>query len=398
MKTKITNISKIISWNADTNSLDVIVNKDVLIDSNKISQISDNISSYDQVIDAKQSIITPGFIDTHTHPIFIGNRSNEFKMRAQGKTYQEISQMGGGINSSVNSLRQASDEELYNASLENIKPFIKFGTTTMEAKSGYGLSLKDEIKSLKVIKKINEDLNIDIIPTFLGAHDIPDEYKNNKEKYIDIICEEMIPEVAEQKLAVFCDVFCEKGYFSVDDSRKILETAKQYNLIPRMHADEFVYSGASELAKEVGAISADHLMAINEEGINALSTSDTIATLLPGTTFFLNKKNYANGRKLIDNNCNVALATDFNPGTCTIRSLSNIMFLSIQNCGLTIDESFLAVTYNAAKALSKEKEIGLIKENYNADMIFWNIDSIDEIPYWFDSSSSKIFKVIKNGK
>ncbi len=398
MKIKITNISKIISWDISNHSFKIIQNKDILIEFNKISKISNEITSFDKIVDAKQCIVTPGFIDTHSHPIFIGNRSNEFKMRSEGKTYQEISERGGGIQHSVNSLRKATKRELYNFSLENIKPFIDFGTTTLEAKSGYGLSLKDEIKSLQVIKKINEDLDIDIIPTFLGAHDIPIEYKNNKKKYIDIICNDMIPKVSELNLAVFCDVFCEKGYFSIIESRRILETAKKYNLIPRMHADEFEYSGASELAKEVGAISADHLMAINEDGITALSTSNTIATLLPGTTFFLNKKEYADGRKLIDNNCNVALATDFNPGTCTIRSLSNIMFLAIQNCGLTIEEAFLGVTYNAAKSLNKENEIGLIKENYQADMIFWSIDSINEIPYWFDSSNTKIYKVIKNGK
>ena len=398
MKIKITNISKIVSWDISNHSLKIIKNKDILIESNKISKVSNEIDSFDKVIDAKQCLVTPGFIDTHTHPIFIGNRSNEFKMRYEGKTYQEISKMGGGINYSVNSLRKATKEELYNASLENIKPFIDFGTTTMEAKSGYGLSLKDEIKSLQVIKKINDNIDIDIIPTFLGAHDIPNEYKDNKEKYIDIICKDMIPKVADLNLAIFCDVFCEKGYFSIEESRRILETAKKYNLIPRMHADEFVYSGAAELAKEVGAISADHLMAINEDGINALSTSNTIATILPGTTFFLNKKQYANGRKLIDNNCNVSLATDFNPGTCTIRSLSNIMFLAIQNCGLTIEEAFLGVTYNAAKSVNKSREIGLIEEDYQADMIFWNIDSIDEIPYWFDSNNTKIYKVIKSGK
>ena len=398
MKTKIINISKIISWNVDTNSIEIIKDKDILIESGKIIQISKDIDSYDQIIDGEKCIITPGFIDTHTHPIFVSNRANEFEMRSQGRTYQEISKMGGGINSSVNSLRNSSEEELYLYSLDNIKPFLSFGTTTLEAKSGYGLSLKDEIKSLKVIKKINDELDIEIIPTFLGAHDFPDEFKDNKKEYIRLICEEMIPQVAEQELAVFCDVFCEKGYYSVDDSRKILETAKKYKLIPRLHADEFVYSGASELAQEIGAISADHLMAINEDGINALSKSNTIATLLPGTTFFLNKNCYANGRKLIDKNIDVALATDFNPGTCTMRSLSNIMFLAIQNCGLTLEESFLGVTYNAAKALDKKDSLGLIKNGYTADMIFWDIQELDEIPYWFDSTSTKIIKIIKNGE
>ena len=398
MKTKIINISKIISWNVDTNSIEIIKDKDILIESGKIISISKDIDFHDEIIDGEKCIITPGFIDTHTHPIFVGNRANEFEMRSQGKTYQEISKMGGGINFSVNSLRNSSEEELYLSSLNNIKPFLSFGTTTLEAKSGYGLSLQDEIKSLKVIKRINDELDIEIIPTFLGAHDFPDEFKDNKKEYIRLICEEMIPQVAEQELAVFCDVFCEKGYYSVGDSRKILETAKKYKLIPRMHADEFVYSGAAELAQEIGAISADHLMAINEDGINALSKSNTIATLLPGTTFFLNKNCYANGRKLIDKNIDVALATDFNPGTCTMRSLSNIMFLAIQNCGLTLEESFLGVTYNAAKALNKKDSLGLIKNGYKADMIFWDIQELDEIPYWFDSYSTKIRKVMKDGK
>ena len=398
MKTKIINISKIISWNIDTNSIEIIKDKDILIESGKIISISKYIDSYDKIIDGEKCTITPGFIDTHTHPIFVGSRANEFEMRSQGKTYQEISKMGGGISSSVNFLRNSSEEQLYLSSLNNIKPFLSFGTTTLEAKSGYGLNLKDEIKSLKVIKKINDELDIEIIPTFLGAHDFPDEFKNNKKEYVRLICEEMIPQVAEQKLAVFCDVFCEKGYYSVEDSRKILETAKQYKLIPRMHADEFVYSGAAELAQEIGAISADHLMAINEDGINALSKSNTIATLLPGTTFFLNKNCYANGRKLIDKNIDVSLATDFNPGTCTMRSLSNIMFLAIQNCGLTLEESFLGVTYNAAKALDKKDSLGLIKNGYKADMIFWDIQELDEIPYWFDSYSTKIRKVMKDGR
>jgi len=397
LKTKITNISKIYSWDTDLNILDVKSNQEILIQNNKIIDINATISDdVDNIIDAQGSIITPGFIDSHTHPIFIGNRADEFKMRLEGKSYQKIKEEGGGILSSITALRKASFEELYLASLKNIAPFIKYGTTTLEAKSGYGLSLDDEIKSLKVIKKINEDLDIDIIPTFLGAHAVPDEYSTDD--YINIICNEMIPQVAEKKLAIFCDVFCEDGYFNITQSRKILNTAKSYNLIPRLHSDEFKYFGASELASEVGAASSDHLMMIDEQGIKALSESNTIATLLPGTTFFLNKKTYANGRKLIDNQCQVAIASDFNPGTCTIRSLSNIMLLAVQNCGLTLDEVFLGVTYNAAKSLLKSNEIGLIKKNYNADIILWNTDSLNEILYWYDSGYSKISKVIKNGK
>ena len=396
MKTKIINISKIYSWDTDLNCLDVKLNQEILIQNNSIIEINNAISDeVDKVIDAKGCIATPGFIDSHTHPIFIGNRSNEFIMRLYGKSYNDIKESGGGILSSIKNVRQASFEELYLASLDNIKPFINYGTTTLEAKSGYGLTFEDEIKSLKVIDKINKELEIDIIPTFLGAHAIPEEY--SIEQYVDIICNEMIPQIANDKLAVFCDVFCEEGYFNIAESRKILLKAKDYGLIPRLHADEFIYSRASELANEIDAISADHLMAINNDGIKALSDSDVIATLLPGTTFFLNSKKYANGRKLIDNNCSVALATDFNPGTCTIRSLSNIMFLAINHCGLSLEESFLGVTYNAACAIKKEKELGAISNGYNADFIFWNIKDLAEIPYWFDSSRFKIKKVIKNG-
>ena len=396
MKTKIINISKIYTWNPDSSSVDIFKNHEILIENNKILSINKSINENCNIIDAENCVLTPGFIDSHTHPIFIGNRANEFNMRLNGKSYDDIKKMGGGILSSIKSLRNSSFDELYEYSIKNIKPFINFGTTTMEAKSGYGLSVKDEIKSLKVIQKINEELCIDIMPTFLGAHDIPEEYGLNE--YVDLICEEMIPQIAEQKLAVFCDVFCEEGYFNIKHSKRILETSKKYNLKPRIHADEFNYFGASELAAGVGALSADHLMVTNDKGINALAKSKTVATILPGTTFFLNKDKYANARKLIDRGCTVALASDFNPGTSTIRSLSNIMFLAMHKCGLTLEESFLGVTYNAAKSLQKEDSLGLIRKRYKADFIFWDINNLEEIPYWFDSSNTKILKVVKNGK
>ena len=395
MKTKITNISKLYTWNIHKNILEIKNNKEILIKDDIIIEIADEVGNADKIIDADNKIITPGFIDTHTHPIFIGNRANELILRSEGKSYEQISKLGGGILSSVNSLRSASFEKLYKSSYNNILPFIYNGTTTLEAKSGYGLSIEDELKSLEVIKELNKNLKIDIVPTFLGAHDFPEEYKNDKEKYIDIICNEMIPEISEKKLARFCDVFCEEGYFDYEQSKKILNTAKKYNILPRMHADEFKYSKASELAAEINALSADHLMAVNDDGIRALSKSEVISTLLPGTTFFLNKNNYANGRNLIDNGCRVAIATDFNPGTCTIKSLPFIMFLAINKCGLKIEESFLAVTYNAAISLGLENNIGLIKKGYKADIICWDIESLDEIPYWFENN--KISFILKNG-
>ena len=397
---RIYNISKIYTWNTNCNSLEVLEDKDIIIKEGIIQEIIDkNSKSCEVNIDAEDTIITPGFIDSHTHPIFFGNRSKEYISRLNGMSYDEIKKAGGGIISSIEKTRSSSFEDLFEYSYKkNIIPFIKYGTTTLEAKSGYGLSLKDEIKSLEIIKKINNIIDIDILPTFLGAHAIPPEYQNNKSDYIDLICNEMIPEIADKKLAVFCDVFCEPGYFSIDETKRILDVSKKYNLIPRIHADEFIYSGGSKLAAEINAISADHLMAVNDEAIEALSNSNTIATILPGTTFFLGNDNYADGRKIIDMGCDVSLASDFNPGTCTIRSLPNIMHLAMQRCGLSLDEAFLGVTYNAARAIGMNKKVGLIKKDYNADLILWGLEDLSEIPYWFDSSSTKIVKIFKNGK
>ena len=396
MLKKIINISKVITFDKQSKNIKCIENPEILIENEKILELSSTVANCDNIIDASNCIITPGFIDSHTHPIFIGNRAKDFVSRLNGKTYKQINNEGGGILSSIELLRNATDDELFLSSLNNIKSFIDLGTTTIEAKSGYGLTTKDEIRSLEIIKKINSCLPIDIIPTFLGAHSIPPEY--SKSDYINIICNEMIPEIGRRKLAVFCDVFCEEGYFNKTDSYKILNQAKNYGLIPRLHADEFVYSGGAELAKEIKAASADHLMAINNDGIEALASSDVIATLLPGTTFFLNQDNYVNGRKLIDSGCNIALASDFNPGTCTIQSLSKIMQLAVMKCNISLDEAFKGVTINAAKSLLKQDSVGVIEKGYKADILFWDIDSLEEIIYWDNSSNLRLKKVIKNGQ
>ena len=395
MVTRIYNIKSILTWNPQKNNLLEIKNPEILLLNDKIIEINTKVENAENNIDANNNILTPGFIDSHTHPIFVGNRSKEFLLRASGKTYQEIATQGGGIVSSIKGVRQSSFDDLYDLSKINVKNIYKNGTTLLEAKSGYGLTFNDEIKSLEVIKLLNNNLPIEIIATFLGAHAFPIEYLNNKDEYVRIICEEMIPKIAEQKLAEFCDVFCEKGYFDVIQSRKILETAKSYGLIPRLHADEFIDSGAAELAADINAISADHLMAVSNKGIQALSDSNVIATLLPGTTLFLGKNEYVNGRKLIESGIEVALATDFNPGSCTINSIPVIMSLAVLYCGLSIEEAFKAVTWNSAKALNREKTNGLISNGYQADFIFWDIDSIDEIPYWF--GTDRIKKIFKSG-
>jgi len=390
---KIININKI-----ETNN-GTIDNSDILIEEGIITKISSKIDEYaDNIIDANQNILTPGFVDSHTHPIFINNRANEFQQRCSGKTYEQIASDGGGILSSIKNLRNADEDSIFNYCLKNINKFLNNGTTTIEAKSGYGLTLDDELKSLRIIKKINNQSVLDIIPTFMGAHAFPPEYIDNKDAYIDIICKEMIPQVSQEGLAEFCDVFCEEGYFSIEQTKKIFESALTFDLKLKIHADEFVDIGAASLAVEMGAVSADHLMVTGNKGKIALANSQTIATLLPGTTFFLGKKAYASGRDLIDKGCEVAIATDFNAGSCTLQSMPDIMFLSMLYCGLDLHEAFNAATYNGAKAIDRDMKKGLIKEGYDADILFWDIDSLNEVPYWFGGSHSRLSKIMKAGK
>ena len=396
MKTKITNISTIYTWSPVEGKLLILSDVEILVEGSTIIQISKTVGGAEEEIDADGALITPGFVDSHTHPIFSGNRANEFGMRVSGKSYEEIASMGGGIISSINGVRNASEEQLLEECLERINFFLVHGTTTIEAKSGYGLTIEDELKSLKVIKRLNESSPLDIIPTFMGAHAFPPEFKNDHQGYVRLICEEMIPVVAEENLAEFCDVFCENGYFTLDDSRKILETAKEYGLTPRLHADEFVDSGAAGLSAEVGAISADHLMAVSDEGIQKMAEGGVIATLLPGTTLFLGKNKYAPGRKIINSGCDVALATDYNPGSCTIQSMPQIISLANLYCGLSTDEAFKGATWNGAKAIKREEQLGAIAEGYQADMLFWELGTIEEIPYWM--GSDRILNVMKAGK
>ena len=395
--TRIYNIGSIVTCSVTDSSISVITDQEIYIKDGIIVDISNSVQSASNEIDAKGRLVTPGFIDSHTHPIFFGGRSKEIAWKLDGKSYREIAALGGGILSSVNALRNCSEDELYEYCLSHTSNFLSYGTTTIEAKSGYGLNLDDEMKSLRVIKRLDTELNLDIIPTFLGAHDIPEEFKGKTDGYVDMICSEMIPAVANEELAVFCDVFCEDGFFNVNQSRKILETARDYGISPRLHADEFVDSGAAELAADIGACSADHLMATSQRGIELLADSDVVSTLLPGTTLFLGIDNYVDARKFIRAGCDVALATDFNPGTCTIQSMSQIMFLGALKCGLTVDECFKAATLNPAKSLLINKRVGTIDKGYDADIVLWNIDSLNEIIYWF-SQRDLINRVIKGGE
>ena len=381
-------------YTANKDGVQSYENTKIFIDNGLISSEEENKDYL--IIDCRGKMVTSGFVDPHTHPVFYNKRDSEYAMRLSGSSYEEIANNGGGIISSVNGVRKASEDELVTKLDKRLDRFIENGTTTIEAKSGYGLNIESELKSLSVIDKLNSTHPIDIVPTFMGAHAFPNEYKDDHLGYVELICKEMIPAVSEQGIAKFNDVFCEKDYFSINESRQILECGIKYGLKPRMHADEFVDSGAAELAGEIGAFSADHLMAVSEEGIKALADNNVIATLLPGTTFFLGKSNYAPARKLIDAGITIALATDYNPGSSHIQSMPFIISLACLFLGLTVEEAFAAATYNAAQTLGLHNEVGSIELGKKADLIIWDLDSLIDIPYYI--SNHPIQKVLKNGE
>ena len=386
------NIGCLVTANAD--GVASFENTSILIENGKIAAIGDRQS--ENAIDCGGKMVTCGFVDSHTHPVFLDNRDEEYAMRLAGATYEKIAEKGGGIVSSVEGVRNASEDELIDKVSQRMDRFIAGGTTTIEAKSGYGLDTESELKSLSVIHKVHKSHAIDLIPTFMGGHAFPQEFADDHDGYVNLICNEMIPAVAAQGIAVFNDVFCEEGYFTVAQSKRILETGKEYGLKPRLHADEFVDSGAAELAGVVGAISADHLMAVSVDGINALVENNVIATLLPGTTFFLGKSTYAPARELINSGITLSLATDFNPGSCYIQSMPFIMTLACMHLGMTVEESFQAATYHGAKALELEDKIGSIEVGKSADLIIWGISSLLDIPYYV--SNHPIRYVMKNGE
>ena len=393
---KLTNIGSLVTYNSNTKTFNIINNVECLIKEGFIAAIDKDVGKHSKSFNCQNKLVSPGFVDPHTHPVFLNGREDEFGMRLQGVSYQEITEMGGGINSSINGVRNATVNELIEKVTQRMDRFLQLGTTTIEAKSGYGLDTESELKSLEVIDIVNRNHPIDIIPTFLGAHSIPPEYKSNPDGYVDLLCDEMIPAVAEQHIAKYCDVFCENGYFNIIQSRRILETAKKYGLIPRLHADEFEDSGAAELAAEIGAISADHLMAVSDEGIARMAKANVTATLLPGTTFFLGSTKYAPIKILSRAGIEIALATDFNPGSCHIQSMPFIISLASIYLGMSVEEAFTSATLNAAKTLGLENEIGSIEIGKKADLIIWNIEKIIDIPYYV--TDLPIQKVMKSGE
>ena len=348
-----------------------------------------------KVIDGKNKTVLPGFVDSHTHFIFSGSRAEEYEMRISGSTYEEIAKAGGGISSTVSSVRKTSREKLLKISEKRLANFLEYGTTTIEGKSGYGLDTRNEIKMLEVLNELKRKnkYRLDILPTFLGAHSIPAGM--SKKEYIDLVCYEMIPLVAKRRLAVFIDIFCEKGYFTAKESLKILSTGAKFGLIPKIHTDQFNSVKGVETALYVNAISIDHLEVIKDTDIRKLSKMKIIATLLPGVSYFLDIY-YQPARKLIGNNVPVALATDFNPGSCMTENMQMIMSLASLKLKMSAEEILNAVTINAAYALFLQDKLGSIETGKQADLLIFDFNSYKDLLYHF--GINQLQTVIKKGK
>ncbi len=337
-------------------------------------------------VDCSHRVLTPGLVDSHTHAIFARPRYEEQEMRAAGIDYKEIAKRGGGIHSSVRHLRASTDEELFASAQLRLMRLASYGTTTIEVKSGYGLSVADELRILRVIARLQREVPMRIVPTWLGAHEIPIEFRertNGRAEYVDLLVNDLLPLVVKEKLARFADVFCEPGVFTIEETRRILRAAKESGLALKLHADELDGSGGAELAAELGATSADHLAAISREGIKALAHAGTVATLLPGTMLFLGRQKQAPARALIDSGVAVALATDFNPGTSPTFNFPLILTLGVSQLRMNASEAILAATVNGAAALGVANETGQIAPGYSADIALFEADDYRELAYWY---------------
>ncbi|WP_125152786.1 imidazolonepropionase [Clostridium rectalis] len=385
----------------DMSEIAMLKNATLVIENGMIKDIgnSDNIlkkyieTNY-EVIDAKGKTVLPGFIDSHTHFIFAGYRAEEFSWRLRGDSYMDIMNRGGGIVNSVMGTRNASKEELFDLGKKRLDSMLQFGVTTVEGKSGYGLDFDTELKQLKVMEELDKVHPVDICKTFLGAHAVPNEYKGRTDEYIDFMLDKVLPKVAEDKLAEFCDVFCEKGVFTVKESRKILLKAKKLGMKLKIHADEIVQLGGAELAAEVGAFSADHLLHASDKGIEDMSKNGVVSTLLPTTAFCL-KEPFARARHMIDSGCAVALATDFNPGSGFTNSIPLMFALATIYMNMSIEEAINAMTINGAAAIGRADTVGSIDIGKKGDVVILEYPSYKFLPY--NTGVNIVEKVIKNG-
>lgn len=347
------------------------------------------------VLDAGGRLVTPGLVDAHTHLVFGGWRQNELALKLHGVPYLDILAQGGGILSSVTATRTATEEELADKAAAALDEMLRFGTTTCEAKSGYGLTTEEECKQLRAIRALNQRHPIDLVATFMGAHALPQAYKDDREAYVSLVCEEMIPRVAAEQLAEFCDVFCETGVFTAEESRRILEAGKRYGLRPKIHADEIDPIGGSQLAGEIGAVSAEHLIVCPDEGIDSMARGGTVACLLPATSFYLGA-DYAPARKMVKAGVPVAMATDFNPGSCPCLNMQLVMNLGCLRYRLTPEEVLTAVTLNGAAAIGRAEAVGSLEPGKRGDLLIWEARDLNYVCYRM--GSNLVHTVVKGGK
>lgn len=350
-----------------------------------------------ETLDVGGRLVTPGLVDPHTHLVHGGSREHELALKRSGVPYLDILAQGGGILSTVRATRAASEEELYQKARRSLDEMLLNGVTTVEAKSGYGLDTETELKQLRVAKQLNESHAVDLVSTFMGGHAVPADYKGREDEYVELIVHEMLPKVAEEGLAEFCDVFCEQGVFSVEQSRRILLEGKRNGFIPKIHADEIESLGGAELAGEVGAISAEHLLACSDRGLQEMADAGVIPVLLPGTSFNLGLTRHARARDMIDRfNLPVALSTDYNPGSCPTESIQLIIALASVNLKMTPEEILTACTINAANALGRGFDIGSIQAGKRADLAIFDAPNLAYLPYHFGINHT--YGVIKNGQ
>ncbi len=349
---------------------------------NELENLFKSRSLEADIVDATGHLVTPGLVDPHTHVAYGGSREREFEMRLKGSTYMDIMNAGGGIHATTRMTREATEDELIAQTTRRLDSFLQHGVTTVEGKSGYGLDLETELKQLRVMKRLNELHPIDLVPTFMGAHAVPKEYKGKEEEYIDLVVNEILPRVAEEKLALFNDVFCEKGVFTPSQSERILEAGKKLGLVPKIHADEIESYGGAELAAKVGAISAEHLLKASDEGIKKMAETGVIACLLPATALYL-REEAAKGRQMIDAGVAVAISTDCNPGSSPTTSMPLVMNLACISMRLTPAEALVAATINAACAIQMEDRVGSLEVGKQGDIVMWNVSSYQELQYLF---------------
>ena len=339
-----------------------------------------------EVVDARGCAVLPGFVDAHTHLVFAGNRLEDFESRARGESYQEIAKRGGGIQTTVRATRDATEDDLFALAKKRASWFLHNGTTTIEAKSGYGLTLEDELKILRVIRRVGVETPLETVPTFLGAHAFPWEFRDNHGGYISLITDKMLPAIEQEKLAEYCDIFCEQNYFDLDDSRRVLTAAKQHGLKLRMHVDQLINGGGAQLAANLGAITADHLEQTGADGISALAQAGVQPVLLPGSVYALGSKKYPAARQMIDAGLAVVLATDFNPGSSPSASMPMMLSLAVTQMRMSPAEAITAATINAAASLGRVERIGSLEPGKLANFVIYQCEDYRELAYWFGVS------------